>query len=315
MQINDKESLWVEKYRPQSLSDCILPTDIKSVFDGIKAAGDLPNMILAGGPGQGKTTVAKALCEDLGYDWIIINASNERNIDVLRTTITQYASARSLEASMKCVILDEADYMNSNTLQPALRGALEEFSKNCRFIMTCNYPNKIIQALHSRCAFIDYQIPDAEKPQLAMESFKRLMFILDNEKVTYEKPALVQLVQKYFPDFRRIINECQRYSIIKGKIDMDILSSVKDVNLDPLVSALKKQEYKAMLQWVTDNESSDVNILFRKLYDALYEHLDPGSIPEAVLIIARYQYQGNNSADPRIQFAAAMTEFMTLKYK
>jgi len=313
MKFNDEETLWVEKYRPSTLDDCILPANIKSVFEGIKASGDLPNMILAGGPGQGKTTVAKALCEDMGYDWIIVNASNERNLDVLRTTIARYATSQSMTAAMKCVILDEADYMNPTSLQPALRGALEEYSKNCRFIMTCNYPNKIIPALHSRCALVDYQIPSSEKPKMGLESMRRLQLILDNEGVKYDRSALANLVQKYFPDFRRIINECQRYAAIKGEIDKDILV-IKDVEFAPLVNALRAQNYKAMLQWVTDNESSDVNVLFRKLFDSLYNVLAPASIPEAVLIIAQYQYQANNSVDPKIQFAAAMTSFMTLQY-
>lgn len=315
MQVNEKETLWVEKYRPSTLADCILPSNIKGVFEGIKKAGELPNMLLAGGPGQGKTTVAKALCEDLGYDWILVNASNERNIDVLRTTVTQYATTRSMTGNKKAVIFDEADYMNPNSLQPALRSALEDFSKSCRFIFTCNYPNRIIEPLQSRLAFIDYQIPDEEKQALAIESFRRLTFILEREGVEYDKGAVAQLVREYFPDFRKVINECQRYSLIKGKIDADILKSIKNADLDGLIASLKKQDYKAMLQWVVDNETSDTNMVFSRLYDEVYMYLEPASIPEAVLIIARYQFQAANSPDPRIQFAAAMTEMMTMKYR
>jgi DNA polymerase III delta prime subunit len=305
------ENLWVEKYRPQSIEDCILPKDIKAAFLGFIENKEMPNIILAGGAGTGKTTAAKALCKEMGYDSIVINASNDRNIDVLRTTINQFASAASLESDIKVVIMDEADYMGQ-LLQPAMRGAIENFSKTTRFIFTCNYPHRIIEALHSRCAFFTYDTPTEEKRILAAGFMKRVFAILENEGIEYDKKTIAELILKHFPDYRRVLNELQRYSTISGRIDEEILKSSKAYNVAELVGYLKDKEFKSMRKWTVENIADrDVNTVFRDLYDNLYEYIEPSSIPLVILNIAKYQYQGINCPDPEINFSAFCTELMS----
>ena len=302
---NEKDTLWTEKYRPQKIEDCVLPKHLKDQFKGIIEKGEMPNMIFSGGAGSGKTTAAKALCNELGYDWILINTSNERNLDVLRTTISSFASTMSITGSMKCVILDEFDYSNANTLQPALRSAMEELSRNCRFILTCNYPNRIIDPIHSRCASYKFEIPADEKAPLAMKVFGRINKILENESITYDKQSVASLVQRYFPDFRRMLNELQRYAIINGTIDENILKSAGGVKIDDFVAALKKRSFKDARKWIVDNAvDQDPNIIFRKIFDSMYEYVEPTSIPNLVLLIADYQYKGMTAADPEINLAA-----------
>jgi DNA polymerase III delta prime subunit len=316
MIINNNETLWTEKFRPSNIGDVILPKKTLDTFNSFVAKKEMPNIILAGTQGTGKTTAAKALCEELGYDWILVNASSERGIDVMRTTITSFASSRSFESDMKCIIMDEFDNATPD-LQKSMRAGMEDFSKNCRFILTCNYPNKIIQPLHSRCAVIEYSIPNEEKQSLAMQTLKRLMFILDNEKVAYEKPALVELILKHFPDFRRIINECQRYASINGKIDAGIVHSSKNSNITELVAGLKKKDFKIVRKWCADNAlEMDIQSLFRAMYDSMYDIVEGESIPQLVLHIANYQLKTMQSPDPELQLSAFAIECMLdLKFK
>lgn len=316
MIINESETLWVECFRPQNIDDCILPLKTAANFKGIISSGSCGNIMLVGGAGQGKSTVAKALCEELKMDWILINASSERGIDVLRTTITQFASSKSFESDMKCIIMDEFDNATPD-LQKGMRAAMEDFSKNCRFILTCNYPNKIIAPIHSRCAVIDFTIPNEEKQSLAMQALKRLMFILDHKKVEYEKAALVELILKHFPDFRRIINECQRYAVVNGKIDAGIVMSSKNSNINELVVGLKKKDFKIARKWCADNAlEMDVQNLYRSLYDSMYEIVEGESIPQFVLHIANYQMKTMQSPDPELQLSAFCVEcMMDLKFK
>lgn len=316
MIINERESLWVERYRPQHIKDCILPSKSLQTFEGIVKSGEMPNFILSGSQGTGKTTVAKALCKEMGYDWILVNASSERGIGEFRTTITNFASSRSFDADMKCIIMDEFDNATPE-LQKAMRAGIEDFSMNCRFILTCNYPNKIISPIHSRCATIEYSIPNDEKQSMAMQVLKRLMFILDNEKVEYEKEALVQLILKHFPDFRRIINECQRYSQLNGKIDVGIVNSNKIQNMGELIAALKKKDFKVVRKWCADNAlEMDIQSLFRNFYDSMYDIVEGESIPQFVLHIADAQNRIVATPDPEIQLVAFMVNCMyDLKFK
>lgn len=304
-----EEFLWVEKYRPKKISDCILPKGIKSTFEQILSTSEIPNMMFSGTAGVGKTTVAKALCNELGLDYIIINGSEEGNIDTLRGKIKQFASSVSLQGGYKVVILDEADYLNPQSTQPALRGFIEEFSNNCRFILTCNFKNRIIEPLHSRCSVYEFQIPNKEKAALAASFFKRLCTILDTENVKYNTQALVKMVEKYFPDWRRVLNECQRYSI-SGEIDAGVLVDSNDSNTQILMSALKDKNFKAMRKWVVDNIDIEPQAIFRKLYDSMADYLQPQSIPQVVLIIAQYQYYNAFVADREINVVAALTEIM-----
>ena len=301
------EFLWVEKYRPKNIEDCVLPADIKKTFFDIK--DEIPNMILTGTAGTGKTTIAKALCEMHNCDYILINGSEESGIDVLRTKIKNFASTVSLGGGNKVVILDEADYLNPQSTQPALRGFIEEFHKNCRFIFTCNYKNRLIAPLHSRCTVIDFKIPPKERPRLASVFLARLMLILDDEGVEYNNEVLQELVMKYFPDFRRTINELQRYSSI-GQIDTGVLAVQQSTNLNDLVSYLKTKEFTKMRKWVVSNLDNDPNSIMRSIYDSLYDHLQPQSIPQAVLIIADYQYKTAFVADQEINLVAFLTEMM-----
>ena len=304
--------LWVEKYRPKKIKDCILPEDTKKTFSEFLKQGEIPNLLLSGTAGTGKTTVARALCEELGCDYIIINGSDEgRQIDTLRNKIKNFASTVSLteDANHKVVIIDEADYTNAESVQPALRNFLETFHSNCRFIFTCNYKNKIIEPLHSRCAVVDFSIRGKEKQEIAVEFFKRLNFILEEQRVEYDKKVIVELINKHFPDWRRVLNECQRYSA-SGKIDTGILATFTDVSINDLTKNLKEKNFSAVRKWCVDNLDNDPAILLRRIYDALYSSLKNSSIPAAVLIIARYQYQIAFVADQEINLLAALTEIM-----
>ena len=301
------EFLWVEKYRPRNIEDCVLPADIKQTFFDIE--DEIPNMILSGTAGTGKTTVAKALCEMHGCDYILINGSEESGIDVLRTKIKNFASTVSLQGGNKVVILDEADYLNAQSTQPALRGFIEEFHKNCRFIFTCNYKNRLIAPLHSRCTVIDFKIPPSERPRLASVFMARLMMILDAEGVKWNSEVLQELVMRHFPDFRRTINELQRYSV-SGSIDVGILSNIADESINELLSHIKTKRFTDMRKWVAQNVDNDPVRLFRNIYDKLYDVLEPQSIPQAVIIIADYSYKSAFVVDQEVNTVACLTELM-----
>ena len=300
--------LWVEKYRPARIEDCILPDGIKETFQEFVKRKEIPNLLLSGTAGVGKTTVAKALCNEVGCDYIVINGSDESGIDVLRNKIKNYASSVSLAGGRKVVIIDEADYLNPNSTQPALRGAIEEFASNCSFIFTCNFKNRIIDPIHSRCSVIDFKI-NGSKPKLAAQFFKRVENILSQEGVTYDKEVVAAVITKHFPDNRRILNELQRYSVA-GTIDKGILASVSDIQLADLLRALKEKDFASARKWVTNNLDNDPARIFRKLYDSLYESLKPQSVPQLVLILAKYQYQAAFVADSEINLIACLTEIM-----
>ena len=301
--------LWVEEYRPKTIDDCILPQSLKTLFTSFVQKGELSNLLLSGTPGIGKTTVAKALCEQLNCDWIMINGSEEGGIDVLRNKIKNFASTVSLSGGKKVVILDEADYLNPQSTQPALRGFVEEFHKNCRFILTCNFKNRIIEPLHSRFSNIEFKVNPKDKPKLASRLFERAVFILKEQNINYEDKVLVELIKKHFPDFRKLINELQRYSV-SGTIDAGILVNVSDENLKTLISHLKNKEFSDMRKWVVNNLDNDPVRIFRKMYDTLYSNLEPSTIPHAVLIIADYQYKSAFVADQEINLVACLIEIM-----
>ena len=304
--------LWVEKYRPRKISDCILSEDLKSTFLKFLDSKELPNLLLSGTAGTGKTTVARALCEELGVDYIIINGSDEgRHIDTLRTTIKNFASSVSLDGNSnhKVVIIDEADYMNPDSVQPALRNFIETFYKNCRFIFTCNFKNKIIPALHSRCTVIDFRITNGQKIKTATAFMGRLSDILKEEHIEFDKKVLAELIQRHYPDFRRTINELQRYSV-RGKIDSGILVSLSEINNKELVKLLKEKRFSDMRKWVVQNLDKDPSSLFTSIYDILYKNLQPQSVPAAVLTIADYQYKSAFVADHEINMVACLTQIM-----
>ena len=305
------EFLWVEKYRPKTIEDCILPENIKKTFTDFLEKGEVPNLLLAGPAGCGKTTVAKALCTQLGVDVYVINGSDEgRFLDTVRNTAKNFASTVSLssEAKHKVIIIDEADN-TTNDVQLLLRAFTEEFSGNCRFIFTCNYKNKIIEPLHSRCACIDFSTNSKNKPQLAAEFFKRIRQILDAEGVEFDNKVLVELINKHFPDWRRVLNELQRYSV-GGKIDSGILATFSDVSIKSLLENLKAKNFTEVRKWVASNLDNDSDIILRRIYDSMYDCLVASSIPAAVLIIAKYQYQIAFVADQEINLLAALTEIM-----
>ena len=301
--------LWVEQYRPKTVDDCILPQTLKSTFKEFVANGNVPNIILSGGPGVGKTTIAKAVLEELGATYMMINGSEESGIDVLRTKIKNFASTVSLEGGRKYLILDEADYLNPQSTQPALRGFMEEFHNNCGFILTCNYKNRLIEPLHSRCSVVDFNIPKSEKPNLASEFMKRMVNILENENVEYDKKVLVEVIQRHFPDWRRILNELQRYSV-SGRIDAGILTDIAEINIKELMNYMKKKEFTNVRKWVVNNLDMDAVRLYRSIYDSLYNFLDPTSIPHVVVILAEYQHKGAFVADQEINTLACLTEIM-----
>jgi DNA polymerase III delta prime subunit len=303
--------LWVESYRPQTIEDCILPEGIKKTFSDFLAKGEIPNMLLAGPAGCGKTTVAKALCNELGVDFYVINGSDEgRFLDTVRNNAKNFASTVSLssDAKHKVIIIDEADN-TTNDVQLLLRAFTEEFSRNCRFIFTCNYKNKIIEPLHSRCAVVEFAITNKDRPKIASRFFKRLGEILVKENIRYDDKVIVELVNKHFPDWRRVLNECQRYSV-SGEIDSGILASFSDVKLNDLIKYLKEKNFTEVRKWVVSNIDNDSSVILRRVYDSLYESLVPSSIPAAVLTIAKYQYQIAFVADQEINLLACLTEIM-----
>ena len=306
-----KDFLWVEKYRPKKIEDCILTENIKKTFTEFLSKGEIPNMLLAGPAGCGKTTVAKALCEELGVDYYVINGSDEgRFLDTVRNQAKNFASTVSLSstAKHKVIIIDEADNTTTD-VQLLLRANIETFYKNCRFIFTCNYKNKIIEPLHSRCAVIDFSIKGKEKTKLAGSFFKRIQDILDAEGVRYDPKVLAELINKHFPDWRRVLNECQRYSV-GGEIDSGILASFSDIAVNELITNLKEKNFSEVRKWVVSNLDNDTTVLLRRIYDSLYESLVPASIPAAVLVLAKYQYQGAFVADQEINMLACLTEVM-----
>ena len=305
------EFLWVEKYRPKKIEDCILPKSTKETFQQFVNKGEIPNLLLAGPAGCGKTTVAKALCHELGVDYYVINGSDEgRFLDTVRTNAKNFASTVSLssEAKHKVIIIDEADNTTSD-VQLLLRASIEEFAGNCRFIFTCNYKNKIIEPLHSRCAVVDFSIKGKEKQEIAARFFNRLNGILDSERIQAEKKVLIELIQKHFPDWRRVLNECQRYSV-SGKIDTGILATFSDVKTDDLFKNLKEKNFQEVRKWCVNNLDNDPAVLLRRIYDGCYASLDGPGIAAAVLIIAKYQYQSAFVADQEINMLACLTEIM-----
>ena len=300
-----KKFLWVEQYRPQKIDDCILPANIKKAFKGFVEKGEIPNLLLTGTAGVGKTTIAKAVCDEIGASYIVINGSDEgRFLDTVRNRVRQFATTVSLTsgAPHKVVIIDEADNTTAD-VQLSLRTAVEEFHNNCRFIFTCNFQNKIIEPLHSRCTVVDFRIQKEQQQQLQGQFFLRLKQILDDNKVEYQDKVIVKLIQRYYPDWRRLINEAQRHAAT-GKIDTDILCDIADVNLSQLMNSLKNKEFSTVRKWVVDNIDNDPNIVMRKIYDALYENIKPKYIPEVVLILAKYQYQIAFVADQEINLLA-----------
>ena len=303
--------IWVEKYRPKTIDECILPDGIKKTFQDFLQAGEIPNMLLSGPPGIGKTTVAKALSNQLGADYYVINGSDEgRFLDTVRTNAKNFASTVSLtsESKHKVIIIDEADNTTSD-VQLLLRASIEEFSKNCRFIFTCNYKNKIIDPLHSRCSVVDFSVNKKDKPTIAAQFFSRINHILDKENIKSDKKVVAELISKHFPDWRRVLNECQRYSV-GGEIDSGILASFSDVSINDLTKNLKEKNFSEVRKWVNTNLDNDTTLLFRRIYDSLYETLVSSSIPAAVLILAKYQYQVAFVADQEINLLACLTEIM-----
>ena len=305
-----QEYLWVEKYRPQTIDECILPKKLKETFKQFIQTGELPNFLFCGTAGVGKTTVAKALCNEVGAEYLLINGSEESGIDVLRTKIKSFASTVSLTDSKKVIILDEADYLNPNSTQPALRAFIEEFSNNCRFIFTCNYKNRIIEPLHSRCSVIDFKIENAEKQEIAAAFFKRTINILAKENIIADQKVVAELVTKHFPDWRRVLNELQRYSV-SGKIDAGILVNMTEDSFKDLLKNMKDKNFTEVRKWVAKNGDSETINIFRQLYDTASVHLEPASIPQLVLILADYQYKAAFVADHELNLMAALTEVMS----
>ena len=303
----DQHILWVEKYRPAKVEDCILPDGIKKTFQEYVNRKEIPNLLLSGSAGVGKTTIAKALCEEVGCDYLVINGSDENGVDTIRVKIKSYASSMSLLGGRKVIILDEADYLTVNA-QAILRASIEEFSGNCSFIFTCNFKNRIIDPIHSRCTVVDFKI-NGSKPKMAAQFFKRVEWILEQEGIIYDKPVVAEVITKYFPDNRRILNELQRYSV-GGTIDKGLLASVSDVMITELINSLKAKDFAGARKWVTNNLDNDPVRIFRTMYDKLYEVLKPNSVPQMVLILAKYQYQAAFAADHEINLMACLTEIM-----
>jgi DNA polymerase III delta prime subunit len=311
---NREHVLWVEKYRPKTINDCILPEILKNTFNGIVKSGEVPHLLLCGPAGTGKTTVAKALCNELDLNHILINASDDRNIDTLRTTVKQFASAMSFNGKRKVVILDEADYLNPQTFQPALRGVMEEFSKNCSFILTCNFKNKIIEPIHSRCSVKEFKITKADRQPLIEAIFKRTSSILKQEGVDFDGKVLASVVVRHFPDFRRLINELQTFSKSNGRIDEGMLSDIGALhvegNYSRLFKSLKEKNFSSVREWVVENADSDPSRVYRKVYENLKDHLKPASIPQAILHIADYEFKSSAAVDREINLLACMIEIM-----
>lgn len=301
--------LWVEKYRPKRIQDCVLPTSIKKTFQQMVDTGEMHNLLLSGSAGTGKTTVAKALCEEMGSDYILINCSEDGNIDTLRTTIRSFASTVSLGGGKKVVILDEFDYSNAQSTQPALRGFIEEFAANCRFVLTCNFKNRIIEPLHSRCTTVEFSIPQKEKPKLAKEFMERVKYVLGEENIRYDEKVVAELIMRYFPDFRKTLNELQRYSV-GGEIDVGILQSMGEIQTRELVGYMKEKNFNEVRKWVVQNSDNDQTRVFRQMYDSLYNYFQGQSIPQAVLIINDYQDKATRVADPEINLTAFLVHLM-----
>jgi DNA polymerase III delta prime subunit len=299
--------LWVERYRPQTVEECILPERLKTTFQEYVNQKEIPNLLLTGGAGVGKTTIAKAMCNEIGCDYMILNGSDENGVDTIRVKIKNYASSMSFTGGRKVIILDEADYLTPNA-QAILRNAIEEFAVNCSFIFTCNFKSRIIEPLHSRCAVVDFRLVNGEKAKMASAFFKRITHILDTEKVEYDEKVIAELIKKHFPDFRRAINELQRYSQL-GKIDVGILSQIGDISISQIVKHLKEKDFTSVRKWAATTDI-DSTTFFRKLYDALYDIVKPQSIPQAVIIIADYQYKQAFVADQEINLVACLTELM-----
>lgn len=305
-----KDFLWVESYRPSKIEDCVLTPQLKKTFTDIVKSGEMPNMLLSGPAGTGKTTAAIAMCKELNLDYIMINGSEESGIDTLRTKIKRYASTVSIMSSYKVVIIDEADYLNPQSTQPALRGFIEEFANTCRFVLTCNFKNRIIEPLHSRCPVYEFTLSKKDLPTLSAQFMKRLQGILKAENVEYDPKVVAEVIMKYAPDWRRVIGECQRYSI-GGKIDSGILVNLADESIKGLFNSLKDKDFKKMRQWVVDNIDVESASIFRKLYDNMSEHVKPQSIPAIILILAEYQYKDAFVADKELNVVACMVEIMS----
>jgi len=304
-----EEFLWVEKYRPKTVEETILPAELKAVFQQFVDQKNIPNLILSGTAGVGKTTVARAMLEQLECDYIVINGSMNGNIDTLRNEILNFASSVSLSGGRKYVILDEADYLNANSTQPALRNFMEEFSRNCGFILTCNFKNRIIEPLHSRCSVVDFKISKKDMGKLAMQFMKRVIGILDTESVKYDKAVVAEVIQKHFPDWRRVLNELQRYAAT-GAIDSGILSNMQEISIKELVDFLRDKNFTEIRKWVANNIDLDQNEIYRKLYDQSSSFLTATSAAQLVLLIAKYQYQAAFAANPEINLVACLTEIM-----
>ena len=307
--VENKQYLWVEKYRPATIDECILPERLKKTFKDMIESGESQNLLLSGGAGCGKTTVAKALCNELETDWMMINCSEDGNIDTLRTRIRGFASTVSLIGSKKVVILDEFDYANAQSMQPALRGFIEEFADNCRFILTCNFKNRIIEPIHSRCTCIHFQFGKKDMVKMSSQFMNRVTYILNDEGVPYEEKVIAKLIVRYAPDFRRIINELQRYSVA-GTIDVGILADIENIKINDLMASMKSKDFQSVRKWVVDNLDNDQVQIFKKIYDNLSDSLEPQSIPAAILIIAEYQYKAAFVADQEINMTAACAEIM-----
>ena len=301
--------LWVEKYRPVTIDDCILPSELKQTFQQFVDNQEIPNLLLTGTAGVGKTTVAKAMLEQIGCTYMMINGSEESGIDTLRTKIKNFASTVSMDGKRKYVILDEADYLNPQSTQPALRGFIEEFSRNCGFILTCNFRNRIIEPLHSRCSTVEFRIPNAEKPQLAMGFMKRVQYILETENVNSNEKVVADLINKFFPDWRRCLNELQRYSAT-GNIDAGILVNLSDTSIKELVSFIKDKDFKSCREWVVHNLDNDPHRIYRRIYDSLSGNVPDSAIPHCVLILGNYSYKSAFVADQEINLLACLTEMM-----
>ena len=302
--------LWVERYRPKTIEDCILPETIKTTLRDVVSQNKIPNMMFTGTSGIGKTTAARAICNETQADYLIINGSDEgRMIDTLRIKLTQFCSTISLSGSRKVVIIDEADYMNADSVQPAMRNFTERFADNCSFIFTCNYKNRIIEPIHSRCAVIDFSLKNGEKQMIAARFMKRVESILAAESIDYDKEVIAKLVLKHFPDFRRVLNELQRYST-SGEINSGVLANIKEMNLKELIDSLREKNFSKMRQWVVANVDIDPATVYRKIYDELYNVIEKGSIPQAVLTIAEYQHKSAFVADQEINLVACLVELM-----